>query len=432
MKKLLLSFLAAAVLAFGTSHAQQVQPLDEIVAVVDEDVILKSELDRALANIMAQYAGQQDQLPPLPILHRQVLERLILMRLQNESAAATGIRVTDAEVDATIGAIASQNGMGVDQLRAQLASDGMSFDDFRSSLREELMTQRLRQRFAQSRVVVSEGEVDAAMRSIAGGSQYRLAHILVALPDGATPEQVEVAQEKIDGIKALIDRGDMEFAAAAVRYSDSPNALEGGDLGWRRVDEIPPAFGPAVNTMQPGDVFGPTRGPSGFQLLQLVDVREGAGGGPVTQYQARHILIRTGPDSDAEEARARAEAVRARIAAGEDFGAVATEVSEDASSAARGGDLGWFGQNDFGPDFGAQLAPLEDGEVSQPFRTQAGWHVVQKLASRQVEVDDQQRRAAIRESIGQRKMEDEWERFLREMRSEAYVDIRIGAGADGG
>ena len=435
MKKLLLSFLAAAVLAFGTSHAQQVQPLDEIVAVVDEDVILKSELDRALANIMAQYAGQQDQLPPLPILQRQVLERLILMRLQTERAAATGIRVTDAEVDATIGAIASQNGMGVDQLRAQLASDGMSFDDFRSSLREELMTQRLRQRFAQSRVVVSEGEVDAAMRSIAGGSQYRLAHILVALPDGATPEQVEVAQEKIDGIKALIDRGDMEFTAAAVRYSDSPNALEGGDLGWRRPDEIPPAFGSAVRTMQPGDVLGPVRGPSGFQLLQLVDVRDAsaAGGGAQTQYHARHILIRTGQDAAGDdEARARAEALRARIVSGEDFAAVAAEASEDASSAARGGDLGWFGANDFGPEFGAQLAPLEDGGVSQPFRTQAGWHVVQRIASRQAEVDDEQRRAAIRESIGQRKMEDEWERFLREMRSEAYVDIRIGAGADGG
>ena len=434
MKNLLLSLLAAALLC-GTAHAQQVQPLDEIVAIVDEDVILKSELDRAMGNILAQYAGQQDQLPPMAILQRQVLERLILMRLQTERAITSGIRVTDAEIDATVGVIAEQNGMGVDQLRAQLASDGMSFDDFRSSLREELMTQRLQQRFAQGRIVVSEGEVDAVMSSAAaGGSQYRLAHILVALPDGATPEQISTGQEKVDGIKALIDRGDMEFNAAAVRYSDSPNALEGGDLGWRRVDEIPPAFGSAVRTMQPGDMLGPTRGPSGFQLLQLADVREaGAGGGAVTQYQARHILIRSGQDAAGDDqARARAEALRARIASGEDFAAVAAESSEDPSSAARGGDLGWFGANDFGPEFGAALAPMQDGDVSQPFRTQAGWHVVQRVGSRQAEVDDAQRRMAIRESIGQRKMEDEWERFLREMRSEAYVDIRIGAGADGG
>src|SRR5690606_37087365 len=226
----------AAALACGAAQAQQVQPLDGIAAVVDEDVILNSELDRALANIMAQYRGQEDQLPPLPILQRQVLERLILLRLQTERAAATGIRVTDAEVDATIDAIAAQNGMTPSQLRAQFANDGIGFDDFRSSLREELMTQHLRQRFAQGRVVVSEGEVDAAMRAGAGGVQYRLAHILVALPDAPTPDQVALAQEKVDGIKALIDRGDMEFAAAAVRYSDSPNALEGGDLGWRRVD----------------------------------------------------------------------------------------------------------------------------------------------------------------------------------------------------
>ena len=433
MKNLLLSLLAAALLC-GTAHAQQVQPLDEIVAVVDEDVILKSELDRAMNNILAQYAGQEAQLPPMAILQRQVLERLILMRLQTERAAASGIRVTDAQIDATVGAIAEQNGMSVDQLRAQLASDGLVFDDFRSSLREELLTQQLQQRFAQGRIVVSEGEVDAAMSAAAaGGSQYRLAHILVALPDGATPEQIGTGQEKVDGIKALIDRGDMEFAAAAVRYSDSPNALEGGDLGWRRADEIPPAFGSAVRTMQLGQMLGPIRGPSGFQLLQLVDVRQQGAGEAVVQYNARHILIRSGTDAASDDAaRARAEALRSRIVAGEDFATVATEASEDASSSARGGDLGWFGANDFGPDFGSQVAPLQDGEVSQPFRTQAGWHVVQKVASRETQVDDERRRAAVRESIGQRKMEDEWERYLRELRSEAYVDIRVGTDADGG
>ena len=431
MKNFLLSLLAALLLS-GTAHAQQVQPLDEIAAVVDEDVILRSELDRAVANILSQYADQQAQLPPLPILQRQVLERLILMRLQTERAAGTGIRVDDGEIDSMVAAIAQQNGMTVDQLRGQIEADGMSFGDFRSSLREELMTQRLRQRFAQSRIVVSEGEVDAALRSRAGGNQYRLAHILVALPDGATPEQISVAEEKIDGIKSLIERNDMDFASAAVRYSDSPNALEGGDLGWRRLDEIPAAFGAAVTGMQPGAMFGPVRGPSGFQLLQLVDVREASSAGAVTQYHARHILVRGGNDAASDaEARARAEALRARIVGGADFAEVAAEESDDASSRSRGGDLGWFTADQFGPEFGSHVAPLGDGDVSQPFRTQAGWHVVQRIASRQAQVDDEARRNAVRESIGQRKLEDEWDRYLREMRSEAFVDIRVGAGADG-
>ena len=431
MKNSLLSLLAALLLC-GTVQAQQVQPLDEIAAVVDEDVILRSELDRAVANILAQYSGQQAQLPPLPILQRQVLERLVLMRLQTERATATGIRVDDGEIDSMVAAIAQQNGMTIDQLRGQIEADGMSFNDFRSSLREELMTQRLRQRFAQSRIVVSEGEVDAAMRSRVGASQYRLAHILVALPDGATPEQIGVAEEKINGIKSLIDRNDMEFAAAAVRYSDSPNALEGGDLGWRRADEIPAAFSTAVSDMQPGGVFGPIRGTSGFQLLKLVDVRDAsAPGGAVTQYHARHILIRSGQDAAEDAAaRERAEALRARIVAGEDFAEVAAEESDDASSSASGGDLGWFTADQFGPEFGSQVAPLDDGGVSEPFRTQAGWHVVQRIASRQAQVDDEVQRNAVRESIGQRKLEDEWDRFLREMRGEAFVDIRVGPEAD--
>lgn len=433
MKNFLLSLLAAALLC-GAAHAQQVQPLDEIVAVVDEDVILRSELDRAVDNILVQYADQQGQLPPLPILQRQVLERLILMRLQTERAASTGIRVDDGEIDSMVAAIAQQNGMAPDQLRAQIESDGMPFNEFRSSLREELMTQRLRQRFAQTRIVVSEGEVDAAMRSLAGGgAQYHLAHILVALPDGATPEEIGLAQEKVDGIKSLLDRNDMEFGAAAARYSDSPNALEGGDLGWRRIDEIPSVFGTAITTMEPGAVHGPVRGPSGFQLLKLVDMSESSGPGTSTQYHARHILIRSdaGAAGDAE-ARARAEAARTRIVTGEDFAAVAAEASEDTSSNQDGGDLGWFTLEQFGPDFGNQVAPLEDGDVSQPFRTQAGWHVVQRLASRQGQVDDDQQRNAVRESIGQRKLEDEWERYLREMRGEAFVDIRVDTGGSDG
>ena len=432
MKKLLTHALLAAALACGAVHAQQ--PIDRIAAVVNEDVILQSELDRATRNILAQYANRQDQLPPRDILEKQVLERLVMVRLQVARAAESGIKVSDEEVDAAIGNVAQQNNMTPDQLRQQLARDGVAFDDFRNSLRDELVIQRLRQSFAQSRISVSDAEVDAALASQAqgAGTQYHLAHILVGLPENATPEQIATGQQKIDGIKALIDKGEMEFAAAAVRYSDSQNALEGGDLGWRSLNEIPTAFASTISSMQPGQMIGPIRGPSGFQLLRLVETRDAsqaAAAGTVTQYQARHILVRTGEGVDEAAAKAKIDTLRARINGGADFVEVAKENSEDTATAPLGGELGWFTQDQFGAEFGAQVAGLQDGQVSAPFKTQAGWHIVQRQAQRQTAAVDENRRAQIRETIGQRKLEEEWGRFLREMRGEAYVDVRVGAAA---
>ena len=433
MNRLLACLFAVAVVFAGglvpvaPARAQQLQPIDRIVAVVDEDVILRSELDRAVQNVLSQYANRQDQLPPRDVLEKQVLERLVLVRLQVAHATEAGIHVSDQETDAAVANVAQQNQMTQTQLRMQLAADGMSLADLRSSIRDEIATQRLRQSFAQSRISVSEGEVDAALATQgAGGTQYHLAHLLVALPEGATPEQIAAGQKKIDGIKALLERGEMDFAAAAVRYSESPNALEGGDLGWRSLDEIPAAFASTVSTMQPGQVIGPIRGSSGFQLLQLVETRDAsqANAGTVTQYQARHILV---TDEDDAAAKAKLETLRARIAGGADFATVAKENSADTDTAAQGGELGWFAQDAYGPDFGAQVAALQDGQVSAPFKTQAGWHIVQREGERQAPVTDENRRAKVRESIGQRKLEEQWDRYLREMRGEAYVDIRLDA-----
>ena len=430
MKKLLATAVLTGALLCGAVHAQAI---DRIAAVVNEDVILQSELDRATRNVLTQYASRQDQLPPRDVLERQVLERLIMVRLQVADATQRGIRVSDEEVDAAINSVAQQNGMTLDQLRQQVANDGGSFTDFRNSLRDELLIQRFRQNFAQSRVSVSDAEVDAALASqeASGGLQYHLAHILVALPESATPEQIATGQQKIDGIKALIDKGEMDFAAAAVRYSDSQNALEGGDLGWRSLNEIPTSFAATISSMQPGQVIGPTRGPSGFQLLKLVETRDASQAAPtmVTQYQARHILVRPEEGQDEAAAKAEIDTLRARIEGGADFAEVATAESDDKASAARGGDLGWFTQEQYGAEFGAQVAGLQDGQVSQPFKSQAGWHIVQRVATRQTNVTDENRRGQVRELIGQRKLEEEWTRFLREMRGEAYVDIRSGAGA---
>jgi len=435
-----LPVVLATLLAFSgvstPAAAQQLQPLDRIAAVVDEDVILQSELQRAVNNIKTQYAGRENQLPPEGVLERQVLERLVLVKLQVARAEGSGIRVSDEELNHAIGSIAQQNGTDVYGLRQRLAHDGIGFADFRNSVREEIITQRLRQSFAQSRISVSEGEVDSALaQQAAGGAQYHLAHILVALPDGASAEQIATGQSKVDGIKSLLDKGELDFSAAAVRYSDSPNALEGGDLGWRSLDEIPNAFSSQIKSLKAGDVLGPIRGPSGFQLLKLVEVRDASGGGAashkVTEYHARHILVRITDQVDEAAAKAKAETLRARINGGADFQTVAKESSDDANSRGQGGDLGWFPADAFGPDFGKQVEGVADGGVTAPFRTDAGWHIVQRVATRQSDVTDDNQRAQIRDQIGRRKLDEEYNRFLQELRGEAYVSFRSGDRAEG-
>lgn len=437
MKMKSLRFLVAGLLAaaaISPALAQSLQPLDRIAAVVNEDVILQSELDRAVQNVLGQYASRPEQLPPRDVLERQVLERLVLVKLQVARASESGIRVSDQELNNAVGSVAQQNGTTVDGLRQRLEADGMSFGDFRNSLRDEIIVQRLRQSYAQSRVQVSESEVDAALAAqVSGGSQYHLAHILVGLPEGATAEQIATGERKIEGIKALIDKGELDFSAAAVRYSDSQNALEGGDLGWRSLDEIPVAFTQMLKDMQPGQVVGPLRGPSGFQLLKLVEMRDAsqAAARTVTEFNARHILIRVTDVQDSAAAKAKIDTLRARIAGGADFAEVAKEASEDPNSRNEGGDLGWFPADAYGPDFGQQISGVGDGQVTAPFRTDAGWHIVQRVGTRQTDVTSANQRAQIRETIGRRKAEDEYNRFLQELRGEAYVNFRSGARSEG-
>lgn len=428
--RLLLAGVLAALMSSTPVAAQNLQPLDRIAAVVNEDVILQSELDRAVTNVTAQYASNPGQLPPRDVLERQVLERLVLVRLQVARAAETGIKISDDELNNAVAMVAQQNGVSVDALRQRLTGEGVSFTDFRNSVRDEITVQRLRQSFAQSRIQVSEAEVDAAIAAQANNTQYHLAHILVGLPDGATAEQIATGQKKIEGVKGLVDRNELDFSAAAVRYSDSPNALEGGDLGWRSLDEIPGAFAQLLKSMTPGQVVGPIRGPSGFQLLKLVEVRDGnqAAAKTVTEYNARHILVRITPVQDAAAAKAKIDTLRARIAGGADFVAVAKESSEDANSKGEGGDLGWFEANAFGPGFGKEITSITDGGISAPFRTEAGWHIVQRIGERQTDVTSTTQRAQVRETIGRRKLEDEYTRYLQELRGEAYVNVRNGNG----
>ena len=425
------SALAALLLVLSTPvvHAQalNLEPIDGIVAVVEEDVILRSELNRAVNNIKLQFADRADQLPPPEVLEKQVLERLIVMRLQLQRAEQAGVRISDIELEQAISRIAQQNNLSLEQLRVQISKDGISYDEFRQQLREELTAQRLRQSLVQSRVAVSDTEVDIALASESmKKGQVQVGLILVALPDGATAEQIAAGKTKIDGIKALLDKGEMDFSAAAIRYSDHQTALEGGNLGWRSFDEIPPLFANLVQGMSPGDVSQPLRGPSGYSLLKLIDTKA-QGAQSVTEYNARGLMIKTTEVVDSEAARAKAQKLYERIQAGEKFEDVAKAESEDTITRNQGGDMGWFQLQAWGTAVAENLEKLKDGEVSPPFPSEAGWHVVQRVATREQDITAEAQRNAARETIGRRKADEEYERFLRQLRDEAYIDNRLAS-----
>jgi peptidyl-prolyl cis-trans isomerase SurA len=409
----------------GRTQALPDNSLDRIVAIVEEDVILRSELDLAVRSVLAQYADRRSQLPPQDVLERQVLERLVLLRLQLQRAASGGIRIGDGEVEQAIARIAEQNRISIDQMRQQLARDGMEFSEFRRTLREEMTAQRLRQNIIQSRVNVSDTEIDIllASNSLKRG-QVRVALLLVAVPQGAAQEQIDTARKKVEGIRDLLSRGEMEFGAAAIRYSDAPNALEGGDIGWRSFDEVPPLYANLLQGMKVGEVSQPIRDQNGYTLAKLVDARDEAQE-TVTEYKARDILIRKSELVDSAAAKAKIDDLRARIAAGGDFAEIARAHSEDDMTRANGGDMGWFQAYAWGNAVGDTLMRLQDGELSQPFESDIGWHLIQRLEAREQDVTEEVLRNRARETIARRKSDEEFDRFLRQLREESFVETRL-------
>ena len=417
----------AGLSAMPQSQAQALatNKLDSIVAVVEEDVILRSELDSAVNNIMTQYADRPGQLPPRNILEKQVLESLVLLRLQLQRAEAAGIRVGDAELEQAISSIAQQNRITPEQMRAQLASDGMDFSEFRRNLREEIIAQRLRQSVIQSRVNVSDTEIDIALASEGlKTGQVHIGLILIGIPEGASQEQISTALQKAEGVRDLLERGEMEFGAAAIRYSDAPNALEGGDIGWRSYDEIPPMFANLIQGMSKGEITRPIRGQSGYHLLKLIDTRSQQQQ-MVTEYRARDIMIAATELTSMDEARKKIEDIRARIVAGESFEELAKQYSDDTMTKNAGGDMGWFQANAWGPALAEALLKLKDGELSQPFRSAAGWHLLERQESRVQDVTEETKRNQARDMLARRKSDEEFERFLRQLREESFVELRL-------
>ncbi|MEO6799944.1 MAG: peptidylprolyl isomerase [Rhodanobacter sp.] len=431
MKQLLASLLLAFAIMLP-AHAQLVQSpapanqtLDRIVAVVNDDVILQSDLDEAVQAIQQQYAGQAGQLPPMNVLKRQLLNRLILMRLQVQKAQEQGITVSNADIDRAVQGVAQQNKMTPEQLRAAVEQQGSSFAAFREQLSDQLTVQRLHQSVVQSSVSVTDSEIDNLLSSPNyKAGEVHLAHIQVTIPSGADAAAIQASQAKADKALAAINGG-MDFNAAAIRYSDAPDALDGGDLGWRRMDEIPAAFADMVEKLKPGQVSQIMRGPTGFHIIKLIGERKGDRK-MVTEFHARQILIKPDALLTSAQAQQKAQELYNRIVnKHEDFAALAKEYSKDDTTANLGGDMGWFKPDAWGQAIASKLAELKDDQVSEPFQTEAGWHIIKRLGTRQSDQTVTIERDEARQAIGNRKAEQAYDDFLRDLRSNAYIHILV-------
>ncbi len=427
--RLIVALLAALSVATWSlpATAARVQELNRIVAIVDDDVITYQELKDRLETIVAQLRQSKTPLPADNILQRQVLERLIVERLQLKMASRAGIRVDDENLNEVIGKIARDNGLTLAQFRQVLERDGFKFADFREEIRNELTISRLRSRQVESRIVITPQEVEnyLAHRQAEGaeGTEYRLEHILIAVPEAARPAEIQAAKARAEELLGRLRSG-ADFREMAVSYSDGQQALEGGDLGWRKAGQLPTLFSEVALKMAVGAISDPIRSPSGFHILRLAEKR-GETKHVVRQTHARHILIRTDAITSDEQARARLLRLRDRILDGEDFDRLARANSDDTGSASQGGDLGWANPGMFVPAFEEAMGKLAPGQVSEPFRSQFGWHIVQVLERRDHDDTEEHIRNQAREALRQRKMEEELENWLRRMRDESYVTIRL-------
>ena len=401
-------------------------PLDRIVAVVNNEIVLDSELVEMEQTVRQQLRQRNAAIPSSDILRRQVLERLIMQKLQLQRAEMSGIRVADDALNAAVRQIAENNNLTIRQFRDALESDGYDFTEFRETIREEMVISRLRKSEVEDSIVVSEREVDnfLATQNLQGDSEqaFRLLHILVGIPDAPTPEQVQEAEQKLAVIQDLLAEGG-DFSEIAAGYSDGQNALEGGELGWRKQAELPTLFAGVVPNLSVGEVSDVIRSGSGFHLVKLVEKRSEETH-LVKQTKARHILIKTNELVTDEAAEKRLKQLRERILNGEDFAELAKAHSEDTGSAIDGGSLGWTSPGVMVPEFEEVMNGLAEGEMSEVFQSRFGWHLIQVDERREQNMADEFKRNKAREQIKQRKIEEELESWLRAMRDEAYIEYR--------
>ena len=427
------SLLLAASLSLNADQAKaqvpaaRVQLVDRVVAVVNDEVITRYELNEQKRAVTAQLKRQGVALPPEGELDAQVLQRYINEKVQLQYAKEYGVRADDETVNASIQRIASDNKMSMQQFAEALRKDGVTVEKFRDELKNEIVLSRLRDREVESRVVVTDSEIDTymALAKTQGANQaeYQLAHILILVPEQATPDQIETRKKRAEEAEKQLKAG-TPFGQVAAVFSDSNDAVQGGALGWRQADRLPAMYATAANTMKVGDTSAVLRSANGFHIVRLLDKRAGEQKAVVEQNKTRHILVRVNDLVGEAEARSKIERMKDRIAAGSKFEDVAKTGSED-GSAQKGGELGWVSPGDTVPEFEAAMSKAAITTLVGPVRTQFGFHLIEVMERRSADVTAERTRQSARVALRERKADEAYQTWLRELRDRATVEVKL-------
>ena len=415
--------------AFGQTRelATQGELLDRVVAIVNDGVVLNSDLDAEVAAVTERLREQKLELPAQNVLRQQVLERLVLQEIQVQRASKAGVKVSDENVNSALQDVAKRNGMTLTQLPEALARQGVDYPTYREEIRREIMLQMLRQRDVLQHIAVTPREIDQFMEKQAktpsARDEFNVSHILIAVGQEATQAQLDTAAKRASEVYERAKGGE-DFAKLAVAYSNSQTAFEGGALGWRKGSELPTFLTDVVAKLKPGQVSEPLRTPTGYHIIRLNEVRGGVQKAEEDQVHVRHILMKTTELADDATVKQKLSQLRERVQKGDDFAGLAQTVSEDPGSAVDGGDLGWAGPGTYAPEFEQAIAQLKDNEISEPFKTQYGWHIAQVLGHRRVDNTEDMKRRQAMEAIRAGKADEETELWLRRMRDEAYVEYK--------
>lgn len=426
-KPLLLILLFSSNLLMAATNVDSTVKMDRIIAIVDQGVITEQELNDRVNTVSSQLEKQGTSLPPKEVLEKQILERLIVDSLQLQLASQTGIKVDDTQLDKTIERIASQNKLTVAEFKAALESDGLSLRKFREDIRNEITISRLRERDVDNRLTVSDGEIDNYLTTQANRGdeqdEYEISHILIRAPEDSSPEDLEKVRVKTENALQELASG-KDFTQVSASFSDTPNALEGGQLGWKNGAQIPTLFLDAVKGMQVGEISKPLRSPNGFHILKLTNRRGGASTLMIEQTHARHILIKLTEVVSEKDGKQKMDTIKERLDNGVKFEDMARQYSED-GSASSGGDLGWVNPGDTVPAFEKTMNELAINEISAPVRSPFGWHIIQVLERRKQDVSKEAARLKARQEIRARKSEEAYQDWVRELRDSAFVELRL-------
>lgn len=410
-----------------TSVHAEVQILDRVVAVVDNKVVAQSELDTRMQEVTQRLEQRGYAMPPRDVLQKQILDQLIAETLQLGIAERYGVVIADEEINNAIRDIMQSNGWNEEEFMQNVQRDGMTLNEFRGTMRRQITMQNISQGLVTRRIRVTEQEIDNFLKSadaqVWASPDYHLGHILIALPSSPTSEAIAAAEEKANQLYEKLNAG-ANFAEAAISNSSGPSALEGGDLGWRKSSQLPTLFAGIANTLEVGQVSRPNRSQAGFHILKLYEKRE-QNKEIVNQTRARHILIKPSEIMDDSLAKSRLEEIREQILAGEDFGKLAKSYSEDIGSRMSGGDLGWASPGMFTPAFEKKIRETEIDEISEPFKSDFGWHILQVTGRRAEDFTEEAMRGRAQNMLMSRRFEDEMQVWLQELRDEAFIEIKI-------